>query len=840
MPATLPAPEPTPPGLPSSRWPLALTAALLVLGTAISLWAWQSSARFLAHQADQEFDRFSELSFNNIGQRVQHQLDLLAGFQALFRASSSVSREEFHSFFTDQRVQARFPGLLAVQYGRLVEAHERPAFEAEVRADRSVNPAGYPDFKIHPAGQRERYLVVTYNEPMRGNEAAFGHDNIAEAVRREVVERARDSGQAQASAPVKLLQQRPGLLVRLPIYRRGAVIETVEQRRAAYAGQLSGVLLLEDLLRDTLPSQGEAPYQVKITDHGLLDPASDGAPRPATLVTQSRAEGALALWASDSPPPQTQDRRQHTLAMAGRAWTVQVARPAIDHRWAPFPLLLLAGGLSISLLLALLTARLAMLRHRAQRLAWVMSQQARANADRLHAVFNSTVDGLLTIDPQGTVLSANRAALAIFGHAEHHLVGHSLSLLMPPGAASQLSQWLPLSGTGAAAQSTGTTVNTGPGPAGQTRALQARRANGTLFPIELGLSEIRVDGQHQYVGLVRDLSDTHAAQARIDAAAQALRAANELREAVFQHAAFALIVTDARGLIQALNPAAERLLGCRSADEVGCHTLASFVDRQDLATLQSLLGQQRAGVPTVTGQSRSFEHTLHLQCRDGGRVPASVTLSALHDNTGAVSGFLAIACDITERQRLADQLSHLAYHDGLTGLPNRLRLEDHLSHAIALASRRHEPLALLFIDLDRFKPINDRHGHAVGDQVLCEVARRLQANLRAADMVARLGGDEFVLLLTTLATHSDCLLVADKLMLALAEPMQIGTLTLQVGASMGVAHYPDSGNTAAELLRSADAAMYQAKQAGRSTQPLLPLLPGLPGLLGTSDTTPHT
>ena len=816
MPSTLPRPAQAPPGLPSSRLPLALAAALLVLGTLISLWAWQASATFLARQADDEFERYSELSFNNISQRVQHQLDLLAGFQALFRASTTVSRQEFHSFYIDQRVQVRFPGLLAVQYAQLVEGAERSAFEAAVRADRSITPAGYPDFRIHPPGARERYLVVSYTEPMRGNEPVFGHDNIAEAPRREVVERARDSGQAQASAPVTLLQQRSGVQVRLPVYRRGAPIETLAQRRAAYTGQVSGALLLSDLLRDTLPSRGDAPYQVQVTDHGLIDAASDSAPQPVTLVTQSGADGTQALWAAGRPPPQAQDLRQHTLAMAGRAWTVQVARPPVDHRSAPFPLLLLAGGLSISLLLALLAARLSMLRHRAQGLALAMSQQARANADRLHAVFDSTADGILTIDRQGTVLSANRAALAIFGHPEAQLVGHSLGRLMPLGGAAQISQWLP--------QTDVPCADAGPPLHGRARALQARRADGRLFPIELGLSEMRVDGQRQYVGLVRDLSQAHATQARIDAAGQALRAANELREAVFEHAAFALIVIDAQGQIQALNPAAERLLDCHAGDEVGRQPLASFLDRADTDTLRAMLQQHHAGARAHTGHSRSIERTLHLQRRQGGRVPSSVTLSALHDSAGSVSGFLAIAYDITERQRLAEQLLQLAYHDGLTGLPNRLRLEDHLQQAIALAGRRHEPLALLFIDLDRFKPINDQHGHAVGDQVLCEVARRLQASLRAADLVARLGGDEFVVLLTTLASHSDSLLVADKLMLALAEPMQIGALTLQVGASMGVAHYPESGNTAAELLRSADAAMYQVKQAGRSTQPLMPLL----------------
>ena len=335
-----------------------------------------------------------------------------------------------------------------------------------------------------------------------------------------------------------------------------------------------------------------------------------------------------------------------------------------------------------------------------------------------------------------------------------------------------------------------------------------------------------VDGHRQFVGQLRDMTAAHAAQARIQETAQALRAATELREAVFEHAGFALIVTDAAGLIQAMNPAAERLLACRAEAEVGCHDLASFVDSSDRPALLQMQQRhvahareaQAGGMPLV-GPQRGIERNLHSLRRDGSRVAVSLTLSALHDGEGRISGYLSISYDITERQRLADQLSQLAYHDGLTGLPNRMRLEDRLQQSIAQASRSPGGLALLFIDLDHFKPINDRFGHAVGDQVLREVARRLQGQLRAADLVARLGGDEFVVLLSTLTQPEDCLLVADKLLLALAEPMLIGGHRLQVGASVGLARYPESGTDAAALLRSADAAMYAAKLAGRSSLP---------------------
>ena len=171
--------------------------------------------------------------------------------------------------------------------------------------------------------------------------------------------------------------------------------------------------------------------------------------------------------------------------------------------------------------------------------------------------------------------------------------------------------------------------------------------------------------------------------------------------------------------------------------------------------------------------------------------------------------------DITERQLLADQLARLAYHHGLTGLAKRILLEDRLRQAIAHTQTHDLPLALRFIDLDRFKQINDEHGHAVGDQLLCEVARRLQATLRQHDLVARLGGDEFMVLLNTMASDQDAALVADKLIGVLCAPMAIGGRQLQVGASIGVSTRPESGDDAAAMLRAADAAMDRAKQMGR-------------------------
>ncbi|HEY9527364.1 MAG TPA: EAL domain-containing protein, partial [Anaerolineales bacterium] len=161
------------------------------------------------------------------------------------------------------------------------------------------------------------------------------------------------------------------------------------------------------------------------------------------------------------------------------------------------------------------------------------------------------------------------------------------------------------------------------------------------------------------------------------------------------------------------------------------------------------------------------------------------------------------------------QLDHLAHHDVLTGLPNRMLLQDRLSHAIELARRQGRQFAMLFMDLDRFKHINDSLGHAVGDQLLQSVARRLMRCMRHSDTVSRQGGDEFVVLLSTIKHPDDAAISAQKILAALAVPHLIGELELHVSVSIGISIYPEDGRDAETLIKSADTAMYQAKENGR-------------------------
>jgi diguanylate cyclase (GGDEF)-like protein len=207
--------------------------------------------------------------------------------------------------------------------------------------------------------------------------------------------------------------------------------------------------------------------------------------------------------------------------------------------------------------------------------------------------------------------------------------------------------------------------------------------------------------------------------------------------------------------------------------------------------------------------------------RDGQKVATIVGYAApLFDETGKPRGAIGASLDITERKRAEEQIKGLAYHDSLTGLPNRRLFQDRLSIAVAQAHRTTQRLAVLFLDLDRFKPVNDTLGHAAGDRLIQDVAERLRTCLREGDTVARLGGDEFTLLLPGLAQMVDAARVAEKVLETLRVPFLIEGQELFVTASLGISLYPEDGRDVDSLVKNADAAMYRAKQQGRDNYQL--------------------
>ena len=208
---------------------------------------------------------------------------------------------------------------------------------------------------------------------------------------------------------------------------------------------------------------------------------------------------------------------------------------------------------------------------------------------------------------------------------------------------------------------------------------------------------------------------------------------------------------------------------------------------------------------------------LALRHTDGASAWISMTTRALFDpGASTPSSVVASFADVTERRVFQQQLEHAAFHDALTGLPNRRLLMEHLHHSLELARRRSERVAVAFVDLDSFKSVNDALGHELGDRLLAEIGRRLADSLRGSDLVARLGGDEFVAILTGVADAPAADSVAQRMLGAVRPELKVGGQPLSVTASIGVALYPDHATEAAVLLRHADNAMYRVKAAGKN------------------------
>lgn len=299
--------------------------------------------------------------------------------------------------------------------------------------------------------------------------------------------------------------------------------------------------------------------------------------------------------------------------------------------------------------------------------------------------------------------------------------------------------------------------------------------------------------------------------------AQSNRTAREREtryEGLLEAAPDAMLEINEGGEIVLLNRQAERQFGY-SRDQLVGQNISRIIPK---GFTERLVADPLRGAASGPAQQSGTGIELSGRRKDGTEFPIEIMLSPQESPEGTL--FIASIRDITQRKKSEEQLvemSHSAQHDVLTNLPNRLLLYDRITHAISFAQRQRKQLAVLFVDLDHFKRINDSLGHAVGDKLLQSVGGRLTASVRRSDTVSRLGGDEFVVLLSQIEHPEDAAFSARKILGALIAPHQIDEADLNINVSIGISTYPGDGRDAQSLMNSADAAMYDAKEHGRNT-----------------------
>jgi diguanylate cyclase (GGDEF)-like protein/PAS domain S-box-containing protein len=281
-----------------------------------------------------------------------------------------------------------------------------------------------------------------------------------------------------------------------------------------------------------------------------------------------------------------------------------------------------------------------------------------------------------------------------------------------------------------------------------------------------------------------------------------------LAASVFEHSPQGIMITDADHRIRKVNPAFTGITGWHEADVVGRRDSMLSAGREESGLAEEM--------QTALDTGGMWVGELWSRRRDGEVYPENRTVVAVRDAQGRLRHYVSMFSDISAEKFAAERIHRLAHYDATTELPNRVLLQDRLLNAINRAARAEGRLALLFLDLDGFKLINDTLGHAAGDEVLRLVGVRLTSRLRKADIVARIGGDEFAVVLSDISHPGDVQAICDQLLAVITEPYELSGQENRVTTSIGIAMYPDDGSDVQTLLKHADAAMYQAKEHGKN------------------------
>jgi diguanylate cyclase (GGDEF)-like protein/PAS domain S-box-containing protein len=407
-------------------------------------------------------------------------------------------------------------------------------------------------------------------------------------------------------------------------------------------------------------------------------------------------------------------------------------------------------------------------------------EAVRASEQRFRNLFQLAGDSILICDRQLRVVAVNGRACAHFGYTEEEFLGLSARDVDADDLTDHAGLLEPLR-AGLA----------------QLMRITKRRKDGSTFPAEVQVSRFEDGGEEYFQAIIRDLTEREDAERQLRESEQRFREVIEMTPSGY-------LVAGSDGRIRDVNPALCALAGRTREALVGRRLAELF----DVFPWDSLTAAQ-AGPAEVHGVEAAIRHA------EGHLRHVLFNGSVRRDADGRLDCITGLMTDITGRKQAESRLHELATHDTLTGLPNRALLHERLQHMLA-GCAPGSAVAVLFLDLDRFKEVNDSFGHEFGDVLLCEVAARLRKVLRPTDVIARLGGDEFVVAASCAHGRASAHRVAAKLLDVLTSPIRVGAQEVIVGASIGISMYPEDAATRELLFQAADTAMYRAKAGGRN------------------------
>ena len=417
-----------------------------------------------------------------------------------------------------------------------------------------------------------------------------------------------------------------------------------------------------------------------------------------------------------------------------------------------------------------------------------LEEELQRSEEKYRTMLEQMQDGYYEVDLKGNYTFANTAAGNILGVPKEQLIGTNYRVLTPPDEADRVFQ------------AYNQVYKSGIPNTGFAHTITIKDGQSILCESSI---DVRKNERGEVIGfksVVRDVTESKMLEAALSLSEEKYRSIlEEMEDAYYE--------VDLSGNFTFVNEATTRHTGY-AAEELTKMNFRQVTYEEDINPVFTAFNNvYRSGEP-----NKGYAHRMVKKDGTVGYVEAAISVSK--DKQGAIVGFRCVSRDVTERKMLEQKLADMATHDYLTGLPNRILLNDRFQVALAQANRNNYKLGIMSLDLDHFKEVNDTMGHAVGDEFLKAVGIRLSNILRSSDTVARLGGDEFLLLLQEIHYPEDAILIAEKIIDSCKEPLRINGHQLHISTSIGIAIYPDNGEDMDTLMRKSDAAMYFSKRHG--------------------------
>ncbi|WP_342620470.1 EAL domain-containing protein [Rhodoferax sp. GW822-FHT02A01] len=890
------------------------------LGLVVALCGIAASALMVRKQSDSidmvESARFTQAanSLNEtLASRIAGYVEIALGLRGLFVVDPLVDRRSFNEAVTHLDVNSRYPGIKNIAFTRYVAAKDKRRFEAKVRADTTLNPRGYPNFAIHPPGDRSEYYVADYLWPANGNQNVQGLDISAQPANLASMQFSRRTGQPVASAPFDLIQEttsRSGFVIRVPVFV-GKGNGGQEPKEEDFLGSVSITVRVFDLFQQ-LQSEGHFEgLRVAVTDMGSLLSNSSSDANTGSLIFSNLLSG------SDSGTAISRMINVH-----GRKWQLQFQpeRHFLSDAERRTPLLLGLAGTLISVLLGILVTLLARGRSLALAQAQASGEALKDSEQRWKFAVEGSGDGLWDWYIPSDVVYFSPRWKSLLGYAdgdignqldefktrihlddrEHeeaskqaHLAGETPLYVSEQRLRCKDGSWKWILNRGVVVQRghdgkplrmIGTVrditdkrnieenlkrkndlltsiINNFPGGISAVNGDLTLLAHNELFArmmeFPASLFEIPNVGMEDFVrynvqrGEYGPGDPQEQISSRINLARKFLahrfervrpngtvlevsgvplpgggfvstyiditerkHAEAQLRIAAASfESQEGMMVTDANQVILRVNRAFTKITGYAPEEIVGKKPSILKSGRHDSDFYHAMWESIKS-----TG---GWQGEVWDRRKNGEIYPKLLTISEVKAVDGTVTHYIGTQYDISERKQTEKRIAELAFFDPLTHLPNRTLLLDRLAQSMTNGHRNGSYGAVLFIDLDNFKTLNDTLGHDKGDSLLQQVASRLTSNVREGDTVARLGGDEFVVVLGNLKgsieeAASQAEMVASKILNALCQTYPLSDTTYRSTASLGVTLFSGHETSIEELLKQADLAMYKSKNSGRN------------------------